>query len=266
MWSTGNYRVLLSTGFITLALHLVSSIPSQDDFRGSWPSNLAPQMKHRPDDLPYRLQGDENSDHHLLEGKRPLKVTKMSSDEGEKFFMEYWSFDDSQFYSQATYQSDSKDPNPSRVDDDQDGSWINQSFSPAFRPSVPWHQQRSQDEHSQMRLEAIISPKPNIESLHNISDSTATMNQPQKRDFNCPTGTNDCSAIGHPNSCCPTSDNCFAIQDTGLGSVGCCLKGSTCGGSIRNCDPSNIGCPASLGGGCCIQNYICMGVGCKESP
>ena len=85
----------------------------------------------------------------------------------------------------------------------------------------------------------------------------------EKRAFVCPTGTSDCSTIGYPNSCCATDETCFAIQDTGLGPVGCCPNGSSCGGTITNCDVPNTACPDSLGGGCCIPNYVCAGVGCK---
>ncbi len=80
-----------------------------------------------------------------------------------------------------------------------------------------------------------------------------------------PSGTASCAGIGYPNSCCSTSDNCFVITDTGYGPVGCCPSDTTCGGTISGCDYPNTACADNLGGGCCIPNYICAGVGCKPS-
>lgn len=85
-----------------------------------------------------------------------------------------------------------------------------------------------------------------------------------KRGFRCPEGTNDCSSIGAPNSCCGTDQNCISIEDTGYGTVGCCPKGQTCAGTIT-CDTENgyTDCPDSLNGGCCLPGYSCQDVGCE---
>jgi len=87
-----------------------------------------------------------------------------------------------------------------------------------------------------------------------------------KRGYQCPTGTNACTSIGEPNSCCATNQVCMMITDTGLGSVGCCPAGQSCAGSISTCNTAQgyTSCPGSPNGGCCIPNYTCDGnIGCK---
>ncbi|ROV98560.1 hypothetical protein VSDG_04288 [Cytospora chrysosperma] len=86
----------------------------------------------------------------------------------------------------------------------------------------------------------------------------------EKRGYACPTGTSDCSLIGYPNSCCQTGTECVQITDTGLGPVGCCPDGVSCSGSIA-CSGSQEGCPSDIGGGCCIEGYVCASVGCVQS-
>jgi hypothetical protein len=84
----------------------------------------------------------------------------------------------------------------------------------------------------------------------------------EKRQFACPTGTSDCSAIGFPNSCCQAGTDCVQITDTGLGPVGCCPEGISCTGSIA-CSGSQQGCPSDIGGGCCIDGFVCASIGCE---
>lgn len=83
-----------------------------------------------------------------------------------------------------------------------------------------------------------------------------------KRDFACPTGTSDCSTISYPDSCCQSGTTCVKIEDTGLGPVGCCPDGESCGGTIA-CSGDQQGCSSSSGGGCCIPGYECASIGCK---
>lgn len=87
----------------------------------------------------------------------------------------------------------------------------------------------------------------------------------EKRGYACPTGTSDCSSIGYPNSCCQTGTQCVQITDTGLGPVGCCPDDTSCSGSIV-CSGSQEGCPSDIGGGCCIEDYVCASIGCKYLP
>ena len=83
-----------------------------------------------------------------------------------------------------------------------------------------------------------------------------------KRDFTCPTGTNSCTNINRPNSCCPNGLTCNIVSDSGLGDVGCCRDSDSCGGQSSSCPQDYISCPSENGGGCCIPGYECQGVGC----
>lgn len=83
------------------------------------------------------------------------------------------------------------------------------------------------------------------------------------RDFKCPTGTVSCTAIGHPDSCCGENDTCEIVKDTGSGTVGCCPAGENCGGSVGSCAQGYTSCPSQLGGGCCIPGYSCVSQGCE---
>jgi len=179
----------------------------------------------------------------------PIGVLKMSDDPNEKFYMEYWQFDD-------------------------------MAQSPA---QVPFHPLRNRDLKEELRLSANasapISFRPPF-ALHaedptyasvRARDAAGALAALQKRGFVCPVGTADCSAMGAPNSCCPSGESCFRITDTGLGPVACCPNGQTCGGSIGSCLAPNTPCAAASGvsyqpGGCCIPNYVCAGVGCMCFP
>ena len=85
-----------------------------------------------------------------------------------------------------------------------------------------------------------------------------------KRDFQCPAGTDVCTGIDRPNSCCPSGLACQSITDSGSGDVGCCAEGGTCGG-VAKCGDDQQSCPASQGGGCCVAGYSCAGVGCEAA-
>lgn len=86
-----------------------------------------------------------------------------------------------------------------------------------------------------------------------------------KRDYQCPTGTTNCSSIARPNSCCGQGQQCILVQNTGSGDVGCCPSGSTCGNAISTCNTAAgySSCPSSSNGGCCIPGYTCDSIGCK---
>ena len=178
----------------------------------------------------------------------------MSADEGEKFYMEYWQFGG------ELEQSELSDTTTSlRIRDEEEEARLlaNASAVLSFRLPFALHSEDGSDPLSYEDLRA----RKAIEGRN----AAAVLAMLDKRDFVCPTGTANCSAINYPNSCCSTSETCFAIQDTGFGPVGCCPNGSTCGGTISACSAPNTSCDDSLGGGCCIPNYVCAGVGCKSS-
>jgi hypothetical protein len=152
-------------------------------------------------------------------------VKKMSEDEGEKFFFDYWDFEGAD----ETGLTTANETCSSQSYETPEAPEIQPRIYP-FRPSVP----------------------------NNMGFSPLF-----RRDFKCPTGTLACTAIDRPNSCCGAGDTCVLVQDTGLGDVGCCPQGQTCSGVIGSCQLGYTGCPASMGGGCCIPGYQCVSGGCK---
>ncbi|KAL2115662.1 hypothetical protein VTJ04DRAFT_9917 [Mycothermus thermophilus] len=84
----------------------------------------------------------------------------------------------------------------------------------------------------------------------------------ERRQWACPVGTQSCASIGFPNSCCGQDETCISIEDTGLGPVGCCPAGATCGGGVHGCVNGGMACASEIGGGCCLEGFVCEGVGC----
>jgi progranulin len=182
---------------------------------------------------------------HLRLGRSPVGVMKMSPDEGEKFYMEYWQFE------QDLEQSPMFGAFLRARDEDEEARLlVNASAAILFRPPFALHTDNFGMEYGVLRARRAM-------------EGIAVLAALQKKDFVCPTGTASCQGIGYPNSCCSTDENCFVIPDTGLGPVGCCPKGGNCGGTITECNAPNTACAANLGGGCCIPNFVCEGVGCK---
>ncbi|TVY26647.1 hypothetical protein LHYA1_G004086 [Lachnellula hyalina] len=180
---------------------------------------------------------------HLRLGRNPVGVMKMSPDEGEKFYMEYWQFEKDQVQSPMF-------STPLRARDEEEEARLlaNASAAISFRPPFALHSDFG-TAYGDLRARRAM-------------ESVAVLAALQKRDFVCPSGTTSCDGIGYPNSCCGANENCFKIQDTGLGPVGCCPVGGSCGGTITDCNAPNTACAAELGGGCCIPNFVCEGVGC----
>ncbi|KAF4125736.1 GPI anchored protein [Geosmithia morbida] len=73
----------------------------------------------------------------------------------------------------------------------------------------------------------------------------------------CPANMNSCADVGSPNKCCQDGTYCTDVSDTMVGHVACCPEGSTCEGAVSQCPSSAVSCPASLGGGCCLEGYEC---------
>jgi hypothetical protein len=169
---------------------------------------------------------------------------KMSTDEGEKFYMEYW-----QFEQDPGGKGKLEVPLTARHEEPDAASLANVSMP--FRAPLALHTEH-ESSYDDLKARKVLEGRNAVAALAIL----------EKRAFTCPTGYAGCSAVGYPNSCCSTSETCFVIQDTGLGPVGCCPNGRTCGGTITSCG-SNTACADSLGGGCCIPNYVCAGVGCK---
>lgn len=170
-------------------------------------------------------------------------VRKMSTDEGEKFYLDYWHFEGTA--QGGLSERDLAEVNTTASDDakNQDGSTQgpgngispvqflarSYAFSPSFGPESGL---------SGILLEA--------------------------RDFKCPGGTNACTSINRSDRCCSTGDTCVIVTDTGSGDVGCCPNGQTCSGTIGSCQSGYTTCSTALGGGCCIPGYECVEGGCKS--
>jgi hypothetical protein len=210
-------RDLLALPATLLALIAASTINAQEHLR---PADLLPEHQTH---LKRERQAQEQ-----LQWQQPIGMRKMSSDEGEKFFLHYWNFGDSSAEAETLkeYIEDAK-------------KYANTS-SQLLAPLAP-HFERA---HTFRRFPGY--------SLF-------------ARDWgSCPTGTKSCTDIERPNSCCSETDSCIIVDDTGNGDVGCCPQGGSCGSSISDCDASagQTSCPQSENKGCCIAGYACYDVGC----
>ncbi|KAL1899865.1 hypothetical protein Sste5346_002731 [Sporothrix stenoceras] len=131
-------------------------------------------------------------------------------------------------------------------------------FPQAYLPAFPVHKAIDDSRQSSVT----DSANPALELVRRAADALARL---QRRQWGCPSGTSSCQSIGYPYSCCTTDETCYKVKDTGLGPVGCCPAGQTCGGAVSDCTSDSTACPESLGGGCCIAGYVCQGVGCVKS-
>ena len=125
--------------------------------------------------------------------------------------------------------------------------YSNESLVMPFANSFPLHS----DHH-------VSSIAPRYLDLRRLSLFT-------KRDYQCPYGTNACTSINRPNSCCAAGSTCQIIYDTGLGDVGCCPAEETCSGSVSDCGDGYTPCPNNPGGGCCVPGYGCYETGCVQT-
>jgi hypothetical protein len=188
--------------------------------------------------------------------KRPIGVMKMSDDPSQKFYLHYWQ------YEEDLSQSNTSDFPPVRslrIRDEEEEAILlaNASAVISFRAPFALH---TDENFSHLEARGRIGSR---------NAAAAALSALQKRQFACPAGTTDCTLIGYPNSCCATDEMCFQIQDTGLGPVGCCPDGDTCGGTISGCNSPNTPCAENSngdyeGGGCCIPGFVCAGIGCKS--
>ncbi|KAL2872135.1 putative GPI anchored protein [Aspergillus lucknowensis] len=166
----------------------------------------------------------------LLSQQSVQGVQKMSDDEGEKFFMDYWHFGEDSFVANSTVSPDNS----------QNTQFDRNTVLPRSYPlSRPFS--LGVERFSGIRLSPLI-----------------------RRDFQCPAGTHACTSIDRSDSCCGTDETCVVVEDTGSGDVGCCPAGRDCSGTIGSCWEGYTSCPSSLGGGCCIPGYDCVSGGCAR--
>lgn len=175
-------------------------------------------------------------------------VRKMSHDEGEKFFLEYWQFEDA---GQAGLSE--RDVGEGNVTATSDLS----SSDGAKNEKSPVENTGNGVSPAQF-LARSYAFGPSFESAFGGSGSLL-----ESRDFKCPTGTKACISINRSDRCCSTSDTCVIVTDAGSGDVGCCPSGQTCSGTIGSCQSGYTTCSQALGGGCCIPGYECVEGGCR---
>lgn len=224
--------------------------------------------------------------------QQPTAIRKMGFDAGEKFFPEYYAYDDAFGSPQQIIASDNIHhnlraapllPAGSRRRGDDDGAssssssssgvlikgeeallGVNSSASIPYRAPLAAHFSSSSSHGS--RSDDSLGLK--VPQQDDDDDNAAAggwfldgLLLLAKRDYACPTGTSSCSAIGYPDSCCQAGTTCAPIADTGLGPVGCCPEGESCTGQIA-CADGQQGCSSASGGGCCIPGWECASVGC----
>ena len=225
-------------------LVLIANSPCPTTSEAQWPYNLPPAVKYYPEDEVHIKR--DVAIRERMAFQAPAGLRKMTGDEGEKFFLEYWSFDD---YSPDTASTQdvrirSEEAMASRRANYTNVDYWNETIGADLLPPFSLHSVQTTELRPLLRL------------FHRtILDSRA---------FQCPQNTVNCSSIGRPNSCCASDETCIIVTDTGLGDVGCCPDGQTCGGSVSSCDTANgyTSCPNSSNGGCCIPDYTCDDVGC----
>ncbi|KAK0104021.1 hypothetical protein ONS96_005126 [Cadophora gregata f. sp. sojae] len=229
--------------------------PSQSENTAQWPYNLPPHVKFWPEDPPSRRRDLEAIEEHIRLGRKPVGVMKMSDDEGEKFYMEYWQFE-GELEQKGLLETRSESSVLRRDSSLQkDGLQGNESTVLQFMPPFLLHTENTAGAED-LKARDLVRGR----------DAARVLAALQARDFTCPTGTNSCSMPMSPTSCCATDEVCFSIPDTGLGVVGCCPAGAQCAGAVTQCDAPNTPCPSILGGGCCIPGFSCVAGGCAMDP
>ncbi|KAM0711772.1 hypothetical protein Q7P35_001140 [Cladosporium inversicolor] len=173
-------RDLLALPATLLALIAASSTNAQGHLR---PADLLPEHQAH---IKRERQAQEQ-----LQWQQPIGMRKMSSDEGEKFFLHYWDFGESATGSET-----------------MDGQRIDGAENYA---------------NSSTRLLAPLAP--HFERAHTFRRFPGY--SLFARDWgSCPSGTKSCASIERPNSCCGETDQCITVEDTGNGDVGCCPAGT----------------------------------------
>ncbi|OBT50198.1 hypothetical protein VE04_08803, partial [Pseudogymnoascus sp. 24MN13] len=174
-------------------------------------------------------------------GIKPVRVRKMSEDEGEMFFGEYWGFE--------ARGEEGGDVLRREYESEDEISRVNSSAAFSFRPAFAIHEAESSSPRGLSEAQALHHRAPRALSAL------------LKRAFQCPTGTTAWTTISQPNYCCASTESCITITDTGLGPVGCCPSGQSCEGEITHCAAGQTACPQSLGGACCVAGFVCFDVG-----
>lgn len=206
----------------------------------TWPYDLPLHVKHFPGDEKLVQKKLKVQERMIIQ--RPLGLLKMSPDEGEMFFPEYWRFD--------------LDEHPGVGVKGTDGDilqgWANASVGDLLEAPLKVH---NLGQNQQVRSPSVLDWLPRM--------PRGLLTSLSRREFQCPGDTLSCTEIDRPNSCCAIGGTCQLISDSEYGDVGCCQEGQTCSQQIAGCLNGYTSCPTSSGGGCCIPGYECLDVGCE---
>lgn len=233
----------------SVLLLLATSLPSTAT-EAQWPHE-SPATEYLPDEKTFVTKSYKIQEQ--LGWKPPVGVRKMSDDEGEKFFWDYWQFDDHpredirvrEDLCSVQRMTDTPRLRRRQLSEDTAGVTNATMLEDLFPPFL-LHEETPMQSSKWSRF----LPRALL----------------QGRAFQCPSGTSNCSSISRPNSCCATDETCVLVKDTGLGDVGCCPYGGNCGNQVTNCDSSQgyTSCPSDKdNGGCCIPHFMCDGIGCE---
>lgn len=166
-----------------------------------------------------------------LSWQTPVGVKKMGLDAGDKFFLDYWQWEEDSTQAISPAASSDIDLRRSQYFAQFD-QCVNVSVEMALRPAY----------------------------LHQVPESDAMARlfgrQLSGRAFQCPSGTNDCSSIGRSGYCCDSGETCVLEGSN----VGCCPAGESCGSTIAGCDTAAG--YTSCNNGCCIPGSSCTSGGC----
>ncbi|KAI0881700.1 uncharacterized protein GGS22DRAFT_171638 [Annulohypoxylon maeteangense] len=187
----------------------------------------------------------------------PTAIRKMSLDEGEKIFPEYYAFG----------------PAPAQVLPRQDSEELllsgNSSAAVPFLPPYPRHLDYHYRSPEPRAAEAEGQGQDGEDYNEGVSEfrrSRDILSKLQGRQFACPSDTHSCTNIDQPNYCCASRTTCFVVTNAPeAGNVGCCPVGQNCGVTVGACASGATACPANVGGGCCIAGFVCAEVGCIAS-
>lgn len=243
------YRRIFTLPAGLLALLATFAHPTQAQVP-RWPYNLPSHIKYYPEDEAF-VRRDE-SIKQKLEQHAVVGVKKMSDNEGEKFFLDYWTFPPMDQHGLVEDEDHGHRLNETGEKEKVVPHWFNETMTERVIPPLLLHSTQNSLIESSILSRYVRFPILRRSELG-------------KRDFQCPAGTSSCASINRPNSCCAIGQTCQLIQDTGLGDVGCCNAGETCAGLLSTCASDYTSCPNFPGGGCCIPGYACVSGGCLLS-
>lgn len=234
----------------SLLLYIATAPPLTYALDNPWPFGFRYSLRSKSGHEHWTVRDGAETTHH--EVQVPIAVRRMSNDQGEMFFPEYWQFE-SDANGASKLELDRRRHTPHSLEPLEEESaarnWANASMPQPLQAPFSLHTDRQLD------------TRPLFSRLLR---SPGAIFARDTRDFACPNGTSACTSINRPNSCCAAGLVCQITTDSGLGDVGCCGPGQVCGDKVSGCPQEDLTCPDSLGGGCCIPGSVCINVGCES--